>query len=158
MISSRKPGVHNVLHCHQKRTEPRQQTACTESFVKFGHVVFGQRFVKRFALCYRTVVLSVSMSCPVLSVCDVGVLWPNGWIDQNETCHGGRLRPRRLCVRWRPSSPKRGTAPQFSAHVGCGQTVAHLSYTAELLLRYASVQTNIQSHESRYFAFLPGTK
>ena len=29
---------------------------------------FGQQFVKRFALCYRTVVLSL------LSVCDVGVL------------------------------------------------------------------------------------
>jgi len=25
-------------------------------------------------------------------------------------------------------SPKRGTAPQFLAHVYCGQTVAHLSY------------------------------
>jgi len=30
----------------------------------------GQPFVKRFALCYWTV---------VLSVCDVGVLWQNGW-------------------------------------------------------------------------------
>jgi len=107
MTSSRKPGVHNVLHIVVgiKRTEPRQQTACTENFVKSGHMVFERRFVKRFALCYRTVFLSVSLFCPVLSVCDVGVLWPNGWIDQNETCHGGRPRPRRLCVRWRPSSP-----------------------------------------------------
>jgi len=23
--------------------------------------------------------------CPVLSVCDVGVLWPNGWMDQDDT-------------------------------------------------------------------------
>jgi len=32
--------------------------------------------------------------------------------------------PRRLCVRWGPSSPplKRGRSPQFSAHVYCGQT------------------------------------
>jgi len=29
---------------------------------------------------YRTVVLSV-----LQSVCDVGVLWPNGWMDQDET-------------------------------------------------------------------------
>jgi len=29
--------------------------------------------------------------------------------------------------------PQRGTAPQFSAHVFCGQTVAHFSYTAEHL-------------------------
>jgi len=34
-------------------------------------LVFGRPFVKRFALCYRTVV------CTVLSVCKVGVLWPN---------------------------------------------------------------------------------
>jgi len=38
----------------------------------------GRPFVKRFALCYRTVV------CPV---CDVGVLWPNGLMDQDETWH-----------------------------------------------------------------------
>ena len=36
---------------------------------------------KRFALCYRTVVLSV-LSC---TVCDVGALWPNALIDQDET-------------------------------------------------------------------------
>ena len=40
---------------------------------------FGRPFAKRFALCYRTVVLSV------LSVCNVGLLWPNGFIDQDET-------------------------------------------------------------------------
>jgi len=40
---------------------------------------FERPFVKRFALCYQTVVLHV------LSVCDVGVLWPNGWMDQDAT-------------------------------------------------------------------------
>jgi len=29
--------------------------------------------------------------CPV---CDVGVLWPNGWTDQDETWRAGRPRPR----------------------------------------------------------------
>jgi len=48
---------------------------------------FGRPFVKRFALCYRSVVLSVCTS-----VCDVGVLWPNGWTDQDETWHAGRPR------------------------------------------------------------------
>ena len=44
-------------------------------------------------------------------------------MDQDETWHAGRPRPRRLCVRWRPSSPsKKGHSPQFSAHVYCGQT------------------------------------
>jgi len=37
--------------------------------------------------------------------------------------HGGRPPPSPHCVRWGPSSPKRGTtAPQFSVHVCCGQT------------------------------------
>jgi len=65
--------------------------------------VFGRQFVKRFALCYQTVVcLSV---CLVLSVCDVGVLWQNGWTDQDETRHAGMPRPWPHCVRWGPSSP-----------------------------------------------------
>ena len=50
--------------------------------------------------------------CPsvCLSVCKVGVLWPNSWMDQDTTWYGDRPRPRRHCVRWGPSSPmKRGT-------------------------------------------------
>ena len=31
--------------------------------------------------------------CPVLSACNIGVLWPNGWMDQDETWHGGRPQP-----------------------------------------------------------------
>jgi len=59
----------------------------------------------------------------VLSVYEVGVLWPNGWMDQNETWHGGRPRTRPHCVRWVPSSPpQKGHSPKFSAHVCCGKT------------------------------------
>jgi len=43
MMSSTKPEVHNVLHCRQRRTEPRPQVTCTENIVKFGHVVFEIR-------------------------------------------------------------------------------------------------------------------
>jgi len=46
----------------------------------------GDSFVNRFALCYRTVVLSV---CPV---CNVGV-WPNGWMDQDATWYGCSVGP-----------------------------------------------------------------
>jgi len=52
----------------------------------------------------------------VLSVCDVGVLWPNGWMDQDETWRAGRPRPWPHCVRWGPC-----TAPQLSAHICYGQ-------------------------------------
>jgi len=58
--------------------------------------IFGWPFVQRFALRYRTVV------CPV---CNVGVLWPNGWMDQDAAWYGGRLRPSWHCVRWGPSYP-----------------------------------------------------
>jgi len=59
---------------------------------------------------------------PVCLSCNVGVLWPNGWMDQNATwqAYGDRHRPTPHCVRWRPSS--RGTAPPpISAHVYCGK-------------------------------------
>jgi len=54
--------------------------------------LFGRPFVKRLTLCYRSV------------VCNVGVLWPNGWMEQDETWHAGRPRPWPHCVRWGPSS------------------------------------------------------
>jgi len=40
------------------------------------------------------------------------LLRPNGWMDKAGTWHGGRPQPRRLCVRWGPSSlpPKGGAA------------------------------------------------
>ena len=37
------------------------------------------------------------------------------------------LGPGRVVLDGDPT-PQRGTVPQFSAHVYCGQTVAHLSY------------------------------
>ena len=67
-------------------------------------------------------------SAPIFGPC---LLWRNGRTDQDATWHGGRPRPRRHCVRRGPiPHPKRGhsTPPHFSAHVYCGQTVAHLSY------------------------------
>jgi len=77
----------------------------------FVLLLFGQPFAKWFALCYRTVVLSV-ISC--LSVCNVGVLWPNGWADQDETWCAGSLRPWPHCVRWGPSSPPlKGHSPPY---------------------------------------------
>ena len=75
-------------------------------------IIFGRPFAKRFALCYRTVVLS----CLSSSVCDLGVLWPNCLMDQDATWYAGRPRPRPHCFRLGPNvSPlqKRGTSPNF---------------------------------------------
>jgi len=103
-----------------------------QSFIEpFGHntstLQTGQTTVRQHgANCFwvticKTVCPMLSECCPIcpvcLSVCNVGVLWPNGWMDQHETWHGGRLRPQSHCVRCEPSSPpiKRGTPPIFGS-------------------------------------------
>ena len=66
----------------------------------------------------------LSVRCvSVCPVCDVGVLWPNGWTDQDQTWHAGRPRTWSRCVRWRTSSPssKRAHPRQLLAHICCGQ-------------------------------------
>jgi len=72
--------------------------------------IFGRPFLKRFALCYQTV-----LCLSALSVCDVGVLCPNGCMDQDETWHAGKPRPWPHYVRWGPSSPtpKGAHSPNF---------------------------------------------
>jgi len=41
-------------------------------------------------------------------------LWPNGWMDEAGTWHGGSSQLRRLCIRWRPSPlPQKGAEPPF---------------------------------------------
>jgi len=57
---------------------------------------------------YRTIVC-----LSVLSVCDVGVLLPNGWMDQDETLRG-RPRPGHVVLDGvGPAPPKGGSAPNF---------------------------------------------
>jgi len=45
---------------------------------------------------------------PIFGPC---LLWPNNWMDQDATWYGGKLPPRRRCVRWGRSSPLKGTQP-----------------------------------------------
>jgi len=57
---------------------------------------------------------------PIFGLCP---LWPNGWMDQDDTWYRGKPRHRQRCVRWGRSSPLKGTQPhQFSVHAYCGQT------------------------------------
>jgi len=54
---------------------------------------------KTVRLCFCLSACPVCPVCPVcLSVCDVRALWPNGWMDQDETRHAGRPRSRTHCV------------------------------------------------------------
>jgi len=40
------------------------------------------------------------------------LLWPNGWMNQDATWYGGMPQPRRLCVRWGPSThTQKGAEP-----------------------------------------------
>ena len=66
-----------------------------------------------WCICYATRLLSVCLS--VLSVCDVGALWPNGCMDQDETWHAGRPHLWPDCIRWRlrSHSPKGAQPPNF---------------------------------------------
>jgi len=78
-----------------------QHTVCTSWRCVYSHIwlcVFGRPFVKRFVLCYQTVV------CLVCPVCNVGILWPNGSMDQDETWRACRPLPWPHCVRWGPSA------------------------------------------------------
>ena len=80
------------------------------------------RLTDFWATVCRTVRRMLSDSClSCLFVCDVGVLWPNGRMDQDETWHEGRPRPRPHCFRRGPISPQK-PHPHFSAHVYCGKT------------------------------------
>ena len=85
---------------------------------------------------------------PILSVCNSGVLWPNGWMDQDENWHGVRSRPRTHCVRWGPSSPPRKGAqqpPLFGPL--CSGTVTHYQ---QLLSSFNSIQFISRSHQLKY--------
>jgi len=66
------------------------------------------------------------LSDPYLSVCIVGALWPNGWMDEDETWHRGRPRAWPQCFRWGTQLPltQRCTAPNFRP---CLHAVAKLA-------------------------------
>jgi len=93
--------------------------------------VFGRPFVKRFALCYRSV---------VLSVCNVRALWPNGWTDQDETWHAGGPRPGHIVLDGDPAPPPpKGHSPlQFSTHVYCGQTAGWMKLVFGMVVSLSS--------------------
>jgi len=77
---------------------------------------------------------------PILGPC---LLWPNGWMDQDETWYAGGSRSRPHCARWGPSSPpqKEGRVPNFRSI----SIVAKRLDTSRchLVHRYASAQATL---------------
>jgi len=115
------PYFHNAEKCLDVTNSKRQSrisdfATCTQ----FKDAV-RKLVTTKYDVIYKTSPCIARSS--VLSVCVVGVLWPNGSMDQDETRHGGRPRNQPHCVRWGPSFPlSKGTLPQFSAHVCRRQT------------------------------------
>jgi len=68
------------------------------------------------------------------------LLWPHSWMDQDQIWHGGRPRSRPHCIRWRPSSPKKGVQQpaKFLAMSVVAKRLdgltSHLVWTMELRL------------------------
>jgi len=75
------------------------------------------------------------MSCLTL-VCDVGVLWRNGWMDQDEIWYGDRHQSRPHYVRWGPSSPHQKEAQLHNFRLmSIVAKRSPISATADLLYR-----------------------
>ena len=125
MTSSTKPEVHNVMHYCQSRTEPQAQVTSAEIYLEMSF--FGRPLQLTLRPMQRDR-CSVCLVCPV----SVTLVYCGQTVGWTKMPLGTKVwpRPRRHCVRWGPSSPKKsGTEapPHFSAHVYRCQTVAHLS-------------------------------
>ena len=86
---------------------------CWGSYCPYG--VFG----RPLQVTVRPILRDRCHLCPILFVCNVGVLWPNvGWIKMPLNWYEGRPRFWPLCARWGPSSStERGTAaPTFAVY------------------------------------------
>jgi len=69
---------------------------------------------------------------PIFGPC---LLWPNGWMDEDATWYGSRPRPRPHCIRWGPSSPRKGhSSPPSFWPMSIVASVADLSYCWALVV------------------------
>jgi len=81
------------------------RTTSRDRFFPAKSIFVITSFPHFWATVCKTVRPMLSDRCPVcLSICNIGVLWPNGWIDQDATWYRDRPRPRRHCIRWGSSS------------------------------------------------------
>jgi len=89
----------------------RKSAGIVEKFSKFYTSKTGGDFVAKVLGFVVTVRPMLWDRCPVcrvlLFVCDIVVLSPNGWMDQDATWYGGRHPSRPHYVRWGSSFPYR---------------------------------------------------
>jgi len=78
--------------------------------VYLGKLLFGRLYGSPYMLYDRCPVCLFVLS--VLPVCNVGVLWPNGWMDQDETLHRGiGLGPGHILLDGDPAPLQKGVHP-----------------------------------------------
>jgi len=106
------------LHCRLEDKREDYQN-CSVAPVLCTTVVHNdtytcEQFLK-LSVGFRAIVCKTASPYAIvpLTVCDVGVLWPNGWMDHDETWHVSRPWPRHIVLDGDPAPPKRGTAPIF---------------------------------------------
>jgi len=96
-------------------------------------MLFGPTFVKTV----RPVLSVLSVS----PVCNVGVLWPNGWIKMKLGVRIG-LGPDHIVLGGDPAAPTlKGHSPQIPAHICCGQMAGCIKMP--LGMEYASAQATL---------------
>jgi len=93
----------------------------------FQNVILGRPFVKRFALCYQTVVCPVCPACPLLSVTLVYCGQTVGHIKMKPGMQVG-LGPGHIVLDGHPAPPSQRGAepPQFSACICCGKLAGRI--------------------------------
>jgi len=102
----------------------------------FANIVFFLPWIQRqigresLRLFVRPLTSNGRDRCPV---CNVAVLWPNGWMDQDATWYGGRHRPGDIVLDGDPAPHGKGhSSPHFLDHFALARSP--ISATAELLL------------------------
>ena len=115
------------------------------AFIVIRWSIFGRPFV-----CKTVRPMLSDHVCPV---CNVSVLWPNGWMNQDETWHAGRPRPWPHCVIRGSSSPRKGdtAAPPLFGPCLLWPRSPSLA-TAELLFAQLTAQC---PYTLEWAAFLP---
>jgi len=111
-------GQGSMCYLGSSLTKPGKYDSTIRVWQRYG--LFGQQFVKWFALCYRTLVCPV-LSADCLSVTLVYCGQTVGRIKMKLGMQVG-LGPGHIVLDGDPAPPlQKGHIPPFSAHVCCGQ-------------------------------------
>jgi len=83
----------NRLETIHQRHREEGQTGQDSGPIAYGEPFFGATICETVRPMLWDRCLSVCLTCQSCSVRNVGVLWPNGWTDQDEIWHAGKLVP-----------------------------------------------------------------